>query len=265
MSTAPAPAARRVEGKVAVVTGGADGIGRGIVETLARNGARVAIFDNRPDVAARTAADLVAEGHDVRPWDVDVADEASVAAAMADVFATWSGLHVLVNNAGVSGPSEPTDQVDLAAWRRMYDVNVQGPFLCTKHAVPHMRATDGGRSIVNISSIYGLVGNADAPSYHGAKGAVRLMSKTDAVTYAPEGIRVNAIFPGTILTPFNIRKGTESPGGLDAYLDSMKALHPIGDVGQPEDVGYGVLYLASDESRFVTGAELAIDGGYTAQ
>ncbi|MFE5563403.1 SDR family NAD(P)-dependent oxidoreductase [Amycolatopsis japonica] len=255
----------RVTGKVAIVTGGADGIGRGIVEKLAEHGARVAIFDIRSDEGDNTARELRDAGREVKAWAVDVTDESAVETAMQEVVDQWGGLHVLVNNAGISGPDEPTDQVDLREWQAMFAVNVQGPFLCTKHAVRHMRATEGGRSIVNISSIYALVGNADSPSYHAAKGAVRLMAKTDAVTYAPEKIRVNAVFPGTIMTPFNVRKGTASPGGLDAYLDRMRDQHPIGEVGKPEDIAYGVLYLASDESAFVTGADLVIDGGYTAQ
>ncbi|MFF2842407.1 SDR family NAD(P)-dependent oxidoreductase [Paenarthrobacter sp. NPDC057981] len=251
----------RLAGKVAVVTGGADGIGRGITEMLAKHGARVAVFDIRGEAAAATAAELAKQGLDVIAQTVDVTNEESVATAMEAVWNKWGALHVLVNNAGVSGPPQATDEVDLAEWQSMFAVNVQGPFLCTKHAVPYQRRTPGGKSIVNISSIYGLIGNADAPSYHAAKGAVRLMAKTDAVTYAPEGIRVNAVCPGSIMTEFNLRKADEIPG----YLDDMIALHPVGHIGEPEDIAYGVLYLASDESRFVTGTELVIDGGYTAQ
>jgi NAD(P)-dependent dehydrogenase (short-subunit alcohol dehydrogenase family) len=118
---------------------------------------------------------------------------------------------------------------------------------------------------VNMASIYSLIGNTDSPLYHSAKGAVRLMTKTDAMLYAKFGIRVNCIHPGTILTPFNIAVGRKHPGGFDAYIAAMSALHPIGHPGEPIDVAYGALYLASDESRFVTGSELVIDGGYTAQ
>jgi NAD(P)-dependent dehydrogenase (short-subunit alcohol dehydrogenase family) len=254
-------ASARMAGKVAVVTGGADGIGRGITEMLAQHGAKVSIFDVREEAGALTAAELAEQGLQVTSHAVDVTNEDSVAAAMEAVWDTWGALHVLVNNAGVSGPPEPTDKVDLAAWQSMFAVNVQGPFLCTKHAIPYQRRTPGGKSIVSISSIYGLIGNADSPSYHSAKGAVRLMAKTDAVTYAPEGIRVNSVCPGSIMTALNLRKAEETPG----YLDEMIALHPIGQIGEPEDIAYGVLYLASDESRFVTGTELIIDGGYTAQ
>ncbi|WP_309145752.1 SDR family NAD(P)-dependent oxidoreductase [Streptomyces malaysiensis] len=261
MNAEPIAPGARLAGKVAVVTGGADGIGRGITEMLARHGAKVAIFDVREETGATTAAELAGRGCEVTSHMVDVTNDDSVAIGMESVWNAWGALHILVNNAGVSGPPDPTDKVDLAAWQYMFAVNVQGPFLCTKHAIPYLRRTPGGRSIVSISSIYGLVGNADAPSYHAAKGAVRLMAKTDAVTYAPEGIRVNSVCPGTIMTPFNVRKAEETPG----YLDEMRALHPLGQVGEPEDIAYGVLYLASDESRFVTGTDLIIDGGYTAQ
>ena len=128
-----------------------------------------------------------------------------------------------------------------------------------------MRRTAGGRAIVNTSSIYGIIGNADSPVYHATKGAVRLMSKTDAMVYAPEGIRVNSVYPGTILTPLAVEKGNALPGGLEGYLTEMKAKHPLGILGEPKDVALAMVYLASDESRFVTGSELVIDGGYTAQ
>jgi NAD(P)-dependent dehydrogenase (short-subunit alcohol dehydrogenase family) len=255
----------RVQGKVAAVTGAADGIGRAIAHMLASHGAAVAILDRHGEAGEAVAAEITAHGGEATAVTVDVSVEHSVAEAMSMVWQRWGALHVLVNNAGVSGPPEPADSVDYTAWKAMFAVNVDGPFLCTKHAIGYMRQTQGGRSIIDISSIYGLIGNSDAPSYHAAKGAVRLMAKTDAVTYAPEGIRVNAICPGTIMTPFNIRKGENYPGGLDAYLQAMSAMHPIGHVGEPDDVAYGVLYLASDESRFITGTELIIDGGYTAQ
>ncbi len=261
----PDPIRGRVHGKRAVVTGGASGIGRAIVETLVAQGAHVAIFDVSERDGRELADSLSTDDHTVTFHDVDVTVESSVRDAMAAVERDHGALEILVNNAGVSGPGEPTDSVDYAAWQNMMAVNVAGPFLCTKHAIPLLRRGRGGRSIIDICSIYGLIGNADAPSYHTSKGAIRLMAKTDAVTYAPEGIRVNAVCPGTIMTPLNMKKGKEHPGGLDAYLDAMRAQHPLGAVGDPIDIAFGVLYLASDESRFMTGTELIIDGGYTAQ
>lgn len=250
----------RVQNRKAVVTGGASGIGRAIVDVLVDHGASVAILDTSP-AGHDVADDLVRRGHDVMFVPTDVSDEAAVADAMAMIWHRWQELHILVNNAAVSGPAEPTDGVDYGQWQAMMAINVGGPFLCTKHAIPYFRKTTGDRSIVDISSIYGIVGNADSPSYHATKGAVRTMAMTDAVTYAPEGIRVNSVCPGTIMTPLNVAKCEQDPG----YLDRMLALHPLGRVGQPVDVAMAVLFLASEESSFVTGAELVVDGGYTAQ
>jgi NAD(P)-dependent dehydrogenase (short-subunit alcohol dehydrogenase family) len=143
-------------------------------------------------------------------------------------------------------------------------VNVTGVFLCTKHAIPYMLRYSSG-SIINLSSIYGLIGAGDLPPYHASKGAVRLMSKNDALVYAKENIRVNSIHPGYIWTPLVERIGNESEEGVEAFRKQIDSLHPIGHVGEPDDIAYGVLYLASDESKFVTGTELIIDGGYTAQ
>ena len=145
----------------------------------------------------------------------------------------------------------------------MTAINVKGTFFCTKYAVPWLRQAGGG-SIINLSSIYGLVGAADAPPYHASKGAVRLMSKTDALFYARDGIRVNSVPPGFIWTPMveSFLKASGDPAGGRKALD---ALHPLGHIGEADDVAYGILYLASDESAFVTGSELVIDGGYTAR
>jgi NAD(P)-dependent dehydrogenase (short-subunit alcohol dehydrogenase family) len=143
------------------------------------------------------------------------------------------------------------------------NVNVKGVFLCTKHAIPYLKKTGSG-SIINLSSIYGLVGAPDAPPYHASKGAVRLMSKTDAMIYAPDNIRVNSVHPGFIWTPM-VDNFIKSQGlSEEEGKKNLATLHPIGHVGEPDDIAYGILYLASDESKFVTGEELVIDGGYTA-
>ena len=143
------------------------------------------------------------------------------------------------------------------------NVNARGVFLCTKHAIPHLRRRGGG-SIVNLSSIYGLVGAKDNPPYHASKGAVRIMSKTDALLYAEEGIRVNSVHPGFIWTPM-VEGFLRAAGDVEEGRRQLDRLHPVGHIGRPQDVAYGVLYLASDESAFVTGSELVIDGGYTAR
>jgi NAD(P)-dependent dehydrogenase (short-subunit alcohol dehydrogenase family) len=149
-----------------------------------------------------------------------------------------------------------------AEWDWVQAVNVKGVFFCTKHAIAHLRRAGGG-SIVNLSSIYGLVGAADVPPYHASKGAVRLMTKTDAMLYAPDRIRVNSIHPGFIWTPM-VQKHLSAMGDVEAGRKATDALHPLGHMGEPDDIAWGAVYLASDEAKFVTGAELVIDGGYTA-
>lgn len=252
--------AGRIEGKTALVTGAGSGMGEAIARLFAEHGANVALVDVS-DSGEAVAADIRSAGGSAHFWQLDVTDEPQVERVFREVFQHFGALHIVANNAGIAGPTEPTDQVRLADWERVFRVNVGGPFLCTKHAIPYLRQTPGGKSIVNMASIYGLIGNADVPVYHSTKAAVRLMSKTDAITYASEGIRVNSVLPGTIMTPMNVAKAKETPG----YIEQMKAIHPLGIVGDPADVAFGFLYLASDESKFTTGSELVIDGGYTAQ
>jgi len=254
----------RVTGKVAVVTGGAKGIGRAICELLAQEGARVAITDIVDEAGEALAAQIRAHGGQARYWHMDVSREDSVQRTLADIHTTWGRLDILVNNAGVAGADKSPHEITEAEWDAVFAVDVKGVFFCTKHAVPYMRAQGGG-SIVNLSSIYGLVGAPDIPPYHAAKGAVRLMTKTDAIFYARDNIRVNSVHPGTIITELVEEMARNSPEGYEAYMRGRAAIHPIGHPGEPLDVAYGVLYLASDEAKFVTGAELVIDGGYTAQ
>ena len=146
----------------------------------------------------------------------------------------------------------------------MIAINVRGVFLCTKHAIPHLRRAGSG-CIVNLSSIYGIISAPDIPPYHASKGAVRLMTKTDALLYAKDKIRVNSVHPGFIWTPLVEELGRNSPEGLEAFRRELDGRHPIGHVGDPDDIAHGIVYLASDEAKFVTAAELVIDGGYTAQ
>jgi NAD(P)-dependent dehydrogenase (short-subunit alcohol dehydrogenase family) len=181
----------------------------------------------------------------------------------ADIRQRFGNIHVLVNNAGISGVSKPTDEITEEEWDRVMSVNVKGVFFCTKHVIPYMRKTGDG-SIINLSSVYGIVSSPDVPPYHASKGAVRIMTKTDAFLYAKNKIRVNSVHPGFIWTPMveNYAKSQGEVGEVRKFLDS---LHPIGHIGEPDDIAYGILYLASDESKFVTGSELVIDGGYTAR
>ena len=254
---------KRIEGKAAIVTGGALGIGRATCELLAREGATVAIVDLL-DAEGRELADRIGRaGGRAAYWRADVATESDIERVFREIGEAFGRIDVLVNNAGISGANKPTHELTEAEWDRVQAVNVKGVFFCTKHAIPWMLRAGGG-SIVNLSSIYGLVGAPDAPPYHASKGAVRLMSKTDALLYAKQGIRVNSVHPGFIWTPM-VEKFLRSQGEVAKLRRALDALHPLGRVGEPEEVAYGILYLASDESKFVTGSELVIDGGYTAR
>ena len=249
----------RLDGKVALVTGAALGIGAACVRRMVEAGARVAIVDLHDGAGQQLAAEL---GAPARYFHADVAVEAEVAAAISATVTAFGRLDVLVNNAGIAGPDKPTHELTEAEWDKVQAVNVKGVFFCTKHAIAPLRAAGGG-SIINLSSIYGLVGAPDLPPYHASKGAVRLMSKTDALIYAGDRIRVNSIHPGFIWTPM-VEQHIASMGGDPAqHRREIGALHPLGHMGDPDDIAWGVVYLASDESKFVTGSELVIDGGYT--
>ncbi|HEU4587978.1 MAG TPA: glucose 1-dehydrogenase [Gemmatimonadales bacterium] len=253
----------RVQGKIALVTGGALGIGRAVSELLAREGARVAVTDVRDADGRKLVEEIGRAGGTAAYWHLDVSNEAEVQSVFAEVERRWGPINVLVNNAGISGVNRPTDEIRAEEWDAVMAVNVTGVFFCTKYAVPQMRRAGGG-SIVNLSSIYGLVGAPDSPPYHASKGAVRLMSKTDALLYAGDRIRVNSVHPGFIWTPM-VEGFLRSQGDVEAGRRALDSLHPIGHVGEPDDVAYAVLYLAADESKFVTGSELVVDGGYTAR
>lgn len=255
---------KRVENKVAVVTGGAFGIGKAISMLLAEEGAKVAVTDIADDEGQRVTEEIERSGGTATYWHLDTSVESDVENVFAGVADAFGAMDVLVNNAGIAGVNRPTHEVAREEWEKVISVNVTGVFLCTKHVVPYMRRVGRG-SIINLSSIYGLVGAADLPPYHASKGAVRLMSKNDALLYAKNNIRVNSVHPGFIWTPLVEQLAEDSPDGAVAFKAHLDSKHPIGHVGEPADIAYGVLYLASEESKFITGSELVIDGGYTAQ
>jgi NAD(P)-dependent dehydrogenase (short-subunit alcohol dehydrogenase family) len=253
----------RLKARVAVITGGAVGIGRATAVRMAEEGAAVAVLDLRDEDGLELVAELTGRGLTAAWWRCDVASEVDVRKTLDAVVERFGKLDILVNNAGIAGVSKPTHEISEAEWDQVQAINVKGVFFCTKHAIPHLKAAGGG-SIINLSSIYGLVGAPDAPPYHASKGAVRLMTKTDALLYAPDRIRVNSIHPGFIWTPM-VEAHLASQGDVEVALKAVGALHPLGHVGVPDDIAWGAVYLASDEAGFITGAELVIDGGYTAR
>lgn len=257
----------RLQNKIVVVTGAALGIGQACATRIAEQGAAVALVDRLDAEGEALAAGLRERGLRAAYWHADMGREAEVQAALDAAAAHFGGLNVLVNNAGVSGANKPTHELSEAEWDAVQTVNVKGVFFATKHAIPHLRRAGGG-SIINLSSIAGLVGIGSVPPYHASKGAVRLMTKNDALLYAADGIRVNSIHPGYIWTPMveqHLRRAVGPGGDLEAAKAAAAASHPLGRLGEPDDIAWCAVYLASDESRFATGAEFVIDGGYTAR
>lgn len=255
---------KRLENKVVIVTGGSLGIGRDSCLLLAKEGAKVAVTDILDKEGQELVEKIKQSGGVAKYWHLDVADEKEVEKVYAEVVKEFGKLDATVNNAGIAGANKPTHELTEKEWDVVMNVNVKGVFFCTKHAIPFMKKSGGG-SIVNMSSIYGIVGAADLPPYHASKGAVRLMSKNDALLYGKDNIRVNSIHPGFIWTPLVQKLAEDSPDGVKAFRKQLDSLHPIGHVGESIDIAYGVLYLVSDESKFVTGSELVIDGGYTSK
>ena len=256
----------RLEGKVALITGAAAGVpgelmgfGGASAWLFVREGAKVVLGDIKEDQGERTAAQIRENGGDAIFLRLDVTKELNWINAIQTTISSFGRLDILVNNAG-SGARATVEDTTEEMWDGQMDVHAKGVFLGTKHAIPEMRKVGGG-SIINISSIYGLIGSPTSTAYHAAKGAIRLFTKSAAVQYAKDNIRVNSVHPGYARTPLTTEGYDSEPGRLDWVLERI----PIGRVGQADDIAYGILYLASDESSFVTGSELVIDGGTTAQ
>ena len=252
----------RLKDKVAIITGGSLGIGRACAIRMAEEGAAVAVFDVVDEQGAALVQELAGRGFRAAYWHVDVTREREVQAAVDEAATRFGKLDILVNNAGISGANKPTDEITEAEWDLVQAVNVKGVFFCVKHSVPHLRRAGGG-SIVNLSSIYGIISAADVPPYHASKGAVRSMSKTDALLYAPDRIRINSVHPGFIWTSM-VEAFLQNQPDPQAARTGLNALHPLGHIGEPDDIAMAVVYLSSDEAKFVTGAELVVDGGYIA-
>lgn len=254
---------KRLDNKVAIITGGSVGIGAATAKLFAREGGKVAVTDINDLKGELLTESIQSDGGTAGFWHMDVSKENEVKNTFAEIFNHWGSIEVLVNNASIAGVNSPTDEAREEDWDQVMAVNVKGVFFCTKHAIPYMRKSGNG-SIIHLSSIYGIVGATDVPCYNASKGAVREMAKTDAITYAKDGIRVNSVHPGLVWTPM-VEEYLEGQGTLEEARKTMDALQPIGHMGEPDDIAYGILYLASDEAKFVTGEELIIDGGYTAQ
>jgi len=249
----------RLAGKVALISGAARGMGAVEARLFAKEGAKVILGDVLAAEGQKVEADIRASGGEAVFVRLDVTNEADWQEAVSTAERRFGSLHILVNNAGVSGHGKVED-TPAAEWDRVMDINAKGVFLGSKTAIPAMRRAGGG-SIINISSQLGLVGvDNSSPQYQASKGAVRLLTKATAIQYAAEGIRANSVHPGPIVTPM-----TEARRGDPEVYKLTVSRIPLGRYGQPEDVAYGVLYLASDESSYVTGSELVIDGGWTAQ
>jgi len=249
----------RLENKVALISGGARGMGAAEAILFAGEGAKVVIGDVLEDEGRQTEAQINESGGECLFLRLDVTSESNWQDAVAATVSRFEKLDILVNNAGIFplGTVEDTGE-DL--WDRVMAINAKGVFMGTKHAIPEMRKTGGG-SIINISSIAGLIGSRGAAAYGASKGAVRIFTKSTAIQYAADGIRANSVHPGIIETPMSIPTILTTEEQRDTQINRT----PLGRIGTADDVASGILFLASDESSFMTGSELVIDGGLTAQ
>lgn len=254
----------RVDGKVALITGGRRGLGKASAIMLAREGAKVAISDRKEEGADAVINEITKGGGEAIFILQDVTKEEDWKRTIAAVLERFGKLDILVNNAGV-GVGKNIEEVTLEQWRWVMSVNLDGVFLGTKYGIEAMKKTGGG-SIINMSSIEGIIGDRRLAAYDASKGGVRIFTKSAALhcAKAKYNIRVNTVHPGFIDTPMvaGFLKAQEDPV---AARKALEALHPLGHLGEPNDVAYAVLYLASDESKFATGSELVVDGGFTAR
>ena len=248
----------RLQGKVAIITGGARGQGAAEARMFAREGAKVVFGDVLDDEGRQVEAEIAAAGGEAVYVRLDVTDEDSWREAVGTAVSRFGRVDILVNNAGIASWNAG-DDASVEEWDRIMEINAKGVFLGTKAVVPAMRDAGGG-SIVNISSISGMVGQTNIhPGYNASKGAVRILTKSTAVQHAAEGIRCNSIHPGPVKTPM-----TERSWSNPEWLKATERRTPLGRYAEPDEIAYGVLFLASDESSFMTGSEMVIDGGVTA-
>lgn len=252
----------RVKDRVAIVTGSAMGIGAGIAAVLAREGAKVVVADVNEEEGNRTADRLRAIGGEVMFIRTDVGDEAQVRAMVDRTVSQHGRLHILVNNAAI-GVYTPVHETTTEAWERCLRVNLTGPFLCSKYALPHIQASGGG-AIVNIASVHAYQNVGGTAPYAASKGGLAALTRVMAIDYAKDNIRVNAICPGWIYTPL-IEGIFKASGDAEGMKRQVAQRQLLGRLGTPEDIGHAVLYLVSNDSSFVTGTSLFVDSGLTAQ
>ena len=251
----------RLENQVCMVTGAARGIGKAIVELFIKEGAKVVLVD-QDDAGEKVAETLSENGAEILFVQADVSNTTDVQNMVAKTMERFGRIDVLVNNAGISGGMDNGLEVDEALWKKVIDINLTGVYLCTKYVGQHMKDQKSG-SIVNMSSMLGIIGSPFSTPYHASKGGVRTFTKAMAIVLAPYDVRINSIHPGYIDTEM-VRMVFEDLDDPEARAGA-EAAHPLGRLGTPEEVAYAALFLACHESSFITGTELMVDGGFTAQ
>ena len=256
---------KRVKNKVAIVTGGASGLGKSSAILLAREGAKIVVTDIDEEDGKKVVQQIKANGGEAIFIKQDVSKEDEWKNVIETTLKTFGKLHILANSAGI-GLGGTVEEVTLEDWKNLIDVNLNGTFLGTQYGIKGMKETGEGGSIINFSSIEGLIGDPNLPAYNASKGGVTIFTKSAALHCARQGygIRINSIHPAYIWTPM-VENFLKAQGDVEEGKKQLESLHPVGHLGEPDDIGYGVVYLASDESKFMTGSELVIDGGYTAQ